>query len=92
MRDSIGTIFKVLGGIVFAIFGLWAFFLDLTIIGQAAGFWGFVIGFFVAPITFVAAPWYAGLVLGNWFPLLIGYGGGIVALIFFGIGSAIADD
>jgi hypothetical protein len=76
VRDAIGNIFKILGGIAFAIFG----------------FWGFVIGLFVAPITFIAAPWYAGLVLGNWFPLLIGYGGGIVALILFGIGSAISRD
>jgi hypothetical protein len=92
VRDAIGNIFKILGGIAFAIFGFWGFILELKIIGQVAGFWGFVIGLFVAPITFIAAPWYAGLVLGNWFPLLIGYGGGIVALILFGIGSAISRD
>jgi len=92
MRSKLGGFFKVLGGIIFTIFGLWGFILDLAIIGHAAGFWGFVIAFFVLPITFVAAPWYAALVWGNWSPLVIGYGGGIVAAAFFGIGSWIARD
>ncbi len=92
MRNSLGSILKVLGYIIFAIFGLWSFIIDLTIVYQAAGFWGFIIAFTVFPITFVAAPWYALFIQGNWFPLVIGYGGGIVAAILFYIGSAIAPD
>jgi hypothetical protein len=92
MRNSLGSILKVLGYIIFAIFGLWSFIIDLTIVYQAAGFWGFVIAFVLFPITFAVAPWYALIIQGNWFPLVIGYGGGIVAVILFYIGSAIAPD
>ena len=81
-----------MGGITFAILGLWGLIIELSIVNQAAGFWGVVIGFFILPITFVAAPWYALVAWGNWFPLLIVYGGGIAAAVLFGIGSLIAGD
>ena len=92
MRKFFGSIFKVFGGIAFFIFGLWGLIFELAIVNQAAGFWGVVIGIFILPVTFVAAPWYAIVEWGNWFPLLIVYGGGIVSAIFFGIGSLIAGD
>ena len=91
MRNTFGGIFKVLGGIVFAIFGLWGLIIELTIVNQVAGVGGFVIGFMLLPVTFIAAHWYALVAWGNWFPLLITYGGGILAAILFGIGSAISD-
>lgn len=92
MRNTLGSIFKVLAGIVFAIFGLWGLIIELAIVNQAAGFWGVVIGFLVLPITFAVAPWYALVAWGNWFPLVIVYGGGIAAAALFFIGSAIAGD
>jgi hypothetical protein len=92
MRKLFGGIFKVFGGIAFFIFGLWGLIIELAIVNQAAGFWGVVIGFLILPITFVAAPWYALVEWGNWFPLLIVYGGGILAIVSFCIGSAIAGD
>jgi hypothetical protein len=61
-------------------------------VNQVAGFWGVVVGFTVLPATFMAAPWYAGIAWGNWFPLLICYGGGIAATILVAIGSAMAGD
>ena len=57
-----------------------------------AGFDGVVIGFILLPVMFLAAPWYALVAWGHWFPLLIVYGGGILAAVLFGIGSAIADN
>lgn len=92
MRNILGGILKVLGGIAFAIFGLWGLIIELAIINQVAGFWGVVIGFILLPVMFVVAPWYALVEWGNWFPLLIVYGGGILAATLFGIGSAIASD
>ena len=92
MRDIFGGIFKVLGHIVFVIFGLWGFIIELTILYQVAGFDGVVIGFILLPVMFLAAPWYALVAWGHWFPLLIVYGGGILAAVLFGIGSAIADN
>jgi hypothetical protein len=92
MRNVLGSILKVLGYIVAAIFGLWSFIIDLTIVNQMTGTWGFIIAFILFPITFLAAPWYALVARGNWFPLVIGYGGGIISVILYGIGTAIAGD
>jgi hypothetical protein len=89
MKSAIGGIFTVVGWIGWIVLGIWGFLLDLSIISHAAGFWGVVIGFFVAPVTFIAAPWYAGIAWGNWFPVLICYGGGIVASIFMVVGKSI---
>jgi len=80
------------GYVAWVIFGIWGFLLDLAIVNQAAGFWGVVAGIFLLPVTFVAAPLYAGVAWGNWFPLFVGYGGGIAATILVGVGSAIAGD
>jgi hypothetical protein len=92
MRNTLGNIFKVLGVIAFVIFGLWGSILELAIVNHVAGFWGVVIAFTLLPVTFVVAPWYALVAWGNWFPLVIVYGGVMVAAILYGIGSAIARD
>lgn len=92
MRSGIGVLVKGAGYVALAISGIWGFLLNLAIIGQAAGFWGFVAAFTIFPVTYIATPWYAGVALGNWFPLLVCYGGVIVAAILMAVGSAIAGD
>ncbi len=83
---KLGQIFKIIGWIIFAITGVWGFILCLAIITKAAGFWGVVIGLMICPVTFVAAPLYAGFAWHDWFPLILNYGGSIVATFFWGIG------
>ena len=82
---ALGTLLHVLGQLVFAVAGLWGFVLCLGIIFHAAGFWGVVVGLLLGPITFIAAPFYAGFEQGNWFPLLLNYGavlvGGVLSLV-----------
>ena len=92
MGKGIGAILKGLGYVAWVILGMWGFVLCLVIINHAAGFWGIVVGFVVFPVTFLAAPWYAGITMGNWFPLLICYGGGIIGAILVGLGSSVARD
>ena len=92
MRSGIGTLLKGAGYFAWVVFGIWGFVLCLAIVNQAAGFWGVVAGVFILPVTFAAAPWYAGVAWGNWFPLLICYGGGIGATILVAIGSTVAGD
>ncbi len=92
MRSIIGGIFKVIAVIVYVGFGLWGLIITLAIVNQAAGFWGVVIGFFIFPVTLAAAPWYALVAWGTWFPLVVVYGGGISATILFVLASVISGD
>ena len=84
-----GKIAYVAGWIVFLVTGFWGFFLCLGIISKAAGLWGIVAALSLLPVTFVAAPLYAGFAWGNWFPLVINYGGGIAATVLIVIGRAL---
>ena len=90
--NAIGGFFKTIGYIVWFGTGIWGFFLCLAIISKVAGFWGIVAALFLGPITFVAAPLYAGFAWDNWFPLVLNYGGGIAAMIIIGIGSAMSKE
>jgi hypothetical protein len=78
--------------LIFAVCGLWGFVLCLKIVTDHLGFIGGVIAFALAPVAFAFAPWYAGIADGNWFPLLLNYGGSISAGILYAIGGAIDKD
>lgn len=87
-----GGIIKGLGFISLFIFGIWGLLIDLSILYEVIGFWGIVIGIFVLPVTLIAAPWYALLAWGTWFPLIITYGGGLISYILIGIGSSLQEE
>jgi hypothetical protein len=89
---GIGKLFAVLGMLCYFVFGIWGFFLSLAIVHESVGFWGFVVAFVVFPVTFVAAPWYALFHWGTWLPLLVSYGGVILAGILQAIGGALSKD
>lgn len=81
------------GGIItFVIVGIWGAFLCLGIITKAAGFFGLIAAIILTPVTFFAAPLYAGYVWGDWFPLALNYGGAIAAAVLMGIGSKLSDE
>ncbi len=87
-----GTIFKVPAVVIYIVAGLWGFFVSLGIVTDALGFIGGVIAFALFPVALAFAPWYAALAHENWFPLLLVYGGGIVASVLYAIGAAIDKD
>ena len=89
MKRIAGYTLMALGGIGYAVFGLWGFVLTMAIVAREWGFLGAVIAFMFAPITFTVAPWYEGVTRGNWLPLAVCYGGLVVASIFWGPGSAL---
>ena len=89
MRLFFGKALRGFGMAAYWIFGLIGFILSLAVVEAAAGFWGFVIAFFVFPVTFAAAPWYALIKWSNPWPLVFTYGGMIVAWIFVSIGTAV---
>jgi len=89
MRNILGNILTGIGVICFIIFGILDLVITLGIVNKVVGFWGCVVGFTILPATFAVAPWYALIAWGNWFPLLVVYGGGILTAIFWGGGQLI---
>lgn len=68
----------------------WALFLDVAILYEGYGVWGAVVGVMLAPFTFLLVPWYAGIALGHWLPLAVGYGSVAVGLVFVRLASKAA--
>ena len=91
-KHIVGKIVKTVGYVAWVICGLWGFVLDLAVVNYVAGFWGVVLGFSIAPVTFTAAPWYALVAWGTWYPLLICYEGTIVSGAIVWMGSTISGD
>ena len=87
---ALGGLLIVLGWIVFIVSGFWGFFLCLAVVSKVTGFWGLVAALFLIPVTFAAAPLYAGFAWGDWFPFVMSYGGSIAAFILIGIGGAMS--
>jgi hypothetical protein len=87
-----GLIFKAPAFLIWVVSGIWGLFICFGIVQNALGTVIAVISVFLAPALLGLAPWYAGFFLKDWFPLLLTYGGGLVAYILFAIGSAIDRD
>lgn len=83
----VGKFIKFVGWSALVVFGLWGYILCLVITTEAAGFWGIAAFIFLTPVTFVVAPLYAGFACHNWFPLILNYGGGSIAIALIGAGS-----
>ena len=88
---AVGNSLRGTGWAAFAVVTLWGLFLCIGIIAKAAGSWGIVAALLLAPITFLAAPLYSGLVLDDWFPLILNYGGGLVSMVLVGIGDTMRE-
>jgi hypothetical protein len=90
MRPLIGNCLSGVGMIGYWIAGLLGFIISLGIVHQVVGFWGVVIAFLLAPITFAVAPWYALIAWGNPFPLILNYGGLLFCALLQYIGGKIS--
>ena len=84
-----GSLFKIPGYIVYGVGGLWGFLTCLSIVFNTLGFIGGVLALMFLPFTLAIAPWYAIIKEGNWFPLILVYGSGLVGTILLAIGYAI---
>jgi hypothetical protein len=87
-----GMVFKAPGMLIWLVCGLWGTFICFGIVQNALGTIAAVIGFFLFPALLGLAPLYAGFANGDWFPLLLVYGGSIGGVVLVGIGSAIDGD
>lgn len=77
-----------LGLALVSVAGLWALFLDLAMLFEQHGLVIAVVGFVLAPVTYLVVPWYVWLSLGNALPLIVGYGSMAVALWLAWVGLA----
>lgn len=91
MREVIGAIFKVLGGIVGVGFALWASFLILRLLVHLWGFGAGILGFLFLPITDGAIAIIAGLAYSFWVPAILLVISSVGFAILF-IGSFITGD
>ena len=83
MRSLIGRAFAGIGSLVWGLFGLIAFLVNFSIVINGLG-WGFLGGFLAFlffPLTIMFAPWYALIAWGNAIPIIITYGGLLLAMI-----------
>jgi hypothetical protein len=87
-----GNLLKIPAGLIYVIGGFWGFFICIGIVHDKLGFIGAVISFFLLPFTIYLAPWYVAFVDGNWHPLIVIYGSGIVAFILAFVGTLIDGD
>jgi putative effector of murein hydrolase LrgA (UPF0299 family) len=87
-----GIIFKAPGFLLFFVAGLWGLMISLQIVYELGGFVLAGIAFLLLPALLSLAPWYAGLVQGDWFPVALVYGGGIAAYGLIALGALFDDD
>jgi hypothetical protein len=84
-----GIIFKAPAFLIYIVAGLWGLIICLRIVADTLGTVMAIVSLFLLPALLSIAPWYQGLWHGDWFPLALIYGGGVIATILFGIGSMI---
>ncbi len=89
IRKIIGYPLVTVGWILMLGFGLWSLVLDCAILNEVGGFWVIVVGWFLFPVMFTVAPFYAGVAWGDWTAFFVTYGGGLLCWFFLGIGMLI---
>jgi len=89
---AFGKVVNGVGALLFVVTGIWGLVLSLDIITDVIGFWGMIAAIILAPITFFVVPLYAGIGLGIWFPVLLNYGGCLVAILLMALGTRLDRD
>jgi hypothetical protein len=82
-------IFKGPAFVVYLVCGLWGFAICFEIVRNGLGLFVALLSVLVAPAVLALAPFYAAFAQGDWEPLLLVYGGGIIATGLYAIGSAV---
>ena len=90
MRSAIGKTLRFLGTVGYWIVSLIGFIIAMAVVNEKGGFWGFVVAFAVAPVTFAAVPWYTLIALGNPSLLVFNYGGMFLSFFLRWLGDKIS--
>lgn len=92
MKKVFQSVFFILALIGAVVFGILDLRISFLIVEQVVGSTVAFISLLVAPITFALAPLYALIAWGDWHPLLIIYGGGILIAFLFWASGVIKTD
>ena len=82
---------RIVGGVGTVGIGAWGLYVCYGILQEWLGTTLAIIGIVVLPVGLVVAPFYEGIVNGNWVVVLILYGGSIGTSVLFAIASKIDD-
>ena len=94
MRSLIVGAFTGIGCLIWVLFGVIVFLVNVSIVMNGLG-WGFLgafLAFLFLPLTIMFAPWYALIALGNAIPIIITYGGALLVMIIMRVWSVFFDD
>ena len=89
MRNILGGGLVAIGFLSALVFGFWGLILDLRILNAIGGFWLVLAGLFMFPATLTLAPFYAGFALGDWRAVAVTIAGGLMLMLFGGIGATV---
>ena len=87
--NSMTAILRMFGMLAYGVAGLLGLIVCLQIIVEVGGVFLAVIAFFFFPVALGIAPWLPLLADGDWTPLLIVYGGGLVGMALFAAAAAL---
>lgn len=62
---------KIIGILIYVVFGLYVFISELILIEELMGILGIILGIFFFPILLVVMPFYALFAYGNWILLTL---------------------
>lgn len=88
---TIGSVLIFAGSIIFSVFVITGFYLDMAFVEGIAGFWGSVLACALFPLTHILVPWYALLAYGSWTPIIVCYGGVMIGVLVIAVGMSIKD-
>lgn len=84
-----GIVLKAPGILIYVVAGFWGLGLCFRIVEHALGTVMAFVSLFVLPFLLTIAPWYEGFFHGDWFPMIVIYGGGIIGSVLYGLGAMI---
>lgn len=88
--NKIGEVIKEIGYVVYFIFGLWGLLICFQLVKYVFGEQYAFLSLLIFPLTLFFTPWYVLYEWGDWFPLIIIYGGGIIGRVIVYIGEWMA--
>lgn len=66
---------------VYWIFGVWGFILSMQVLYDLGGIFTVVVGLVIAPVSYLLAPFYAGLANGYWLPAVVSFAPVVVIIL-----------